>query len=135
MPAPVAAPTPAELATALGATAPIWHELVATLRADFPGLRPEWKPTKLAFGKVCLLRQKDRTLAYLIPRQGDFEVSVVLGERAVALALAEALPDTTKRLIAEARPYVEGRGIRFPVTKIGQVSIIRRLVACKTARK
>lgn len=135
MPAPSPAPTTTELAAALGAAAPLWHELVAALRADFPGLRPEWRPAKLAFGKVCLLRQKERTLVYLIPRRGDFEVSVVLGERAVALALAGELPAATKRSIAEAMSYAEGRGIRFPMTEAGQVPVVRRLVACKTTPK
>lgn len=133
MPAPTPAPAPAALAAALGDAGPAWHGLVAALAADFPGLKAEWKPTKLEFGKVCLLRQKDRTLLYLIPRRGDFEVSVVIGERAVALALAGDLPAAIKQLITGARRYAEGRGIRFPVTNPGQTAAIRQLVACKTA--
>ncbi len=71
----------------------------------------------------------------LIPRKGDFEVSVVLGERAVALALAGDLPADTKRQLSEARQYAEGRGIRFPVTKTADVATARRLVAFKVAPK
>ncbi|MFT3830199.1 MAG: DUF3788 family protein [Opitutaceae bacterium] len=127
------APSAASLATALGPTASAWRRLVEDLEVDFPGLQQEWKPTKLAFGRVCLLRHKTRTLVYLIPREGDFEASVVLGGRAVILALAGDLPASTKRLIEEAKPYVEGRGIRFPVTSVAQVDIVRRLVAFKVA--
>lgn len=126
------APALSELNTALGASAPVWQQLCTTLAQDFPDLRQEWKPTKLEFGRVCLLKQKDRTLIYLIPRRGDFEASIVLGERAVGLALADDLPEAIRRLIAEARPYAEGRGIRFPVTDHAQIGVIRRLVACKS---
>ena len=103
------------------------------MTSDFPGLSQVWKPSKLEFGSLCLFKLKDRTLLYLIPRSGDFEASVVLGERAVALALAGDLPADTKRQLSEARPYAEGRGIRFPVTKAGDIATARRLVAYKVA--
>ena len=126
-------PSPAALAAALGDSAPLWRQLIDELTSDFPGLRQEWKPSKLEFGSLCLLKLKDRTLLYLIPRSGDFEVSVVLGERAVTLALASDLPADTKRQLSEARQYAEGRGIRFPVTTAGDVATARRLVAFKVA--
>jgi hypothetical protein len=125
------APSPAELATALGPTVAAWRRLIEDLEFDYSGLEQVWKPTKLEFGRVCLLKQKARTLLYLIPRRGDFEVSVVLGERAVVLALAGDLPASTKQLIAEARQYAEGRGIRFAVSSTLQIETIRRLVAFK----
>ncbi|HLP09289.1 MAG TPA: DUF3788 family protein [Opitutaceae bacterium] len=132
-PATTQAPSADALAAALGPTASAWRLLVEDLEFDFPGLKQEWKPTKLEFGRVCLLKHKARTLVYLIPRQGDFEASVVLGPRAVILALAGDLPASTKRLIEEAKPYVEGRSIRFPVSSLAQVDLVRRLVACKVA--
>jgi len=134
-PAPAKSPSPAALAAALGDTATIWRQLIGELTSDFPGLREEWKPSKLEFGSLCLLKLKDRTLLYLIPRRGDFEVSAVLGERAVALALAGDLPADLQRLLSEARQYAEGRGIRFPVTTASRIAPIRKLVAYKTAPK
>ena len=134
-PAPAQSPSPAALAAALGGTAPLWRQLVDELTSDFPGLREEWKPSKLEFGSLCLLKLKERTLLYLIPRRGDFEVSIVLGERAVALALAGDLPADLQRQLSEARQYAEGRGIRFPVTTATRIAPIRKLVAYKTAPK
>ena len=134
-PAPAQSPSPAALAAALGDSAPLWRQLVDELTSDFPGLREEWKPSKLEFGSLCLLKLKERTLLYLIPRSGDFEVSIVLGERAVALALAGDLPADLQRQLSEARQYAEGRGIRFPVTTATRIAPIRKLVAYKTAPK
>ena len=128
-------PTEAELSATLGPTQAIWQKLHAALTQDFPGLRLEWKAAKIPFGRYGLLRQKERSLVYLIPRAGNFEVSVVLGEKAVALALAADLPTETKQLVAGARRYAEGRGIRFPVTSVAQIPAIRTLVACKVAPK
>ena len=132
---PAKSASPAALAAALGDTATIWRQLVAELTSDFPGLREEWKPSKLEFGSLCLLKLKERTLLYLIPRRGDFEVSIVLGERAVTLALAGDLLADLQRQLSEARPYAEGRGIRFPVTTATRIAPIRKLVAYKTAPK
>jgi hypothetical protein len=126
---------PGELKAALGASFVIWQQLAAELTTVFPGLRQEWKSSKLPFGAVCLLKQKDRTLLYLLPGQSTFEVSIVLGERAVAIALASDLPKEIKRMISEARPYTEGRGIRFVVQSPGQLADIQKLVVIKTTPK
>ena len=132
-PAATKAPRAAELAAALGPTAAAWRRLIEELELDLPGLKQEWKPPKLEFGRICLLKQKARTLVYLIPRQGDFEALVVLGARAAILALAGDLSASAKRLIEEAKPHVEGRSIRLPVTSVAQIDVVRRLVACKVA--
>jgi hypothetical protein len=135
MKTPPSIPPTTELAEALGDAHAVWKGLIAQLAQDFSGLREEWKPSKRPFGKVCLLKQKDRTLLYLLPDRSIFEVSIVLGERAVAIALAGDLPKEIKTMIAGARQYAEGRGIRFPVGSAMQIADIRKLVAIKTTPK
>lgn len=130
-----AKPTATELTAALGKTRPAWDDLVARLSDDFPGLREEWKPVKIPFGRVCLLKDKDRTLLYLLPGVDSFEVSIVLGERAVALALAGDLSKPTRKIVEEALVYVEGRSVRLPVSSAKQIDDIRKLVASKVAPK
>ena len=58
---------------------------------------------------------------------------VVLGERAVEAALASKLPQDIKDLINDARPYIEGRGIRFPVKSKKDIDAVLELVRIKTA--
>ncbi len=128
-------PPPAELETALGKTHAIWRKLITELASEFPGLREEWKPSKLEFGHVCLLKLKDRTLLYLLPGTSVFEVSIVLGERAVAIALDSQLSTGTKKMISEARQYAEGRGIRFAVRTSAQIPEVAKLVEIKTTPK
>ena len=123
------------LKATLGSSYSTWRELIAALAAEFSPLDSEWKPSKLEFGSVLLLKWKKRTLLYVIPGQSQFEVSVVLGERAVGIALKSDLPNRTKKLISEARAYVEGRGVRFPVRSPDQIGVVVQLVRIKTTPK
>ncbi len=70
---------------------------------------------------LCLTPEKERIWA-----------AIVLGERAVALALASELPEDVKVLIREARPYAEGRGIPFPASSTADALIVSDLVVIKT---
>lgn len=126
-------PSEQEVAATLGPARAAWDGIIAAIDKNHGPIAREWKPSKLDFGWVCLLKQKKRTLLYLMPEQGSITAAVVLGERAVTLALASTLPATIKTLITEARPYAEGRGIRFPVSSIAEVAIVEQLVAMKIA--
>jgi hypothetical protein len=122
----------ARLPDALGASLGLWTALIDAISADFSPLARVWKPTKLEFGMVCLIKQNERTLAYLIPGTGRFEVSIVLGNRAAALALGSDLRARTKKLISEARVYAEGRGVRFFVDSTEDVLAVVKLLKFKT---
>lgn len=125
-------PSPAELRTALGPSHGVWRELVDVMGREFPGLEEAWRPSKIEFGRVCLLKLGGRTLLYLIPTASGFDVSAVLGERAVELAMAGDLPAPVKRQLSEARRYAEGRGIRLAMTAPDQVPVVRKLAVIKT---
>jgi len=136
MPAPLKRSSPeARLPAALGPAFPIWGDLTKALAAEFPPVVHQWKPTKLEFGLVCLVNQKERTLVYLIPANHQFEVSVVLGNRAAALALEGDLPSKIKKLITEARVYAEGRGIGFAVSSPEDAASVVKLVRFKITPK
>jgi hypothetical protein len=128
-------PADAELKAVLGNAGAVWSGIVRAVEEKFSPLDQEWKPSKLAFGRVCLLRHKKRTLLYLIPDKGRIVVAVVLGERAYELAMAASLPAAIKKMLSEARPYAEGRGIRFPVNSLSEVPAIAKLVEIKTTPK
>jgi hypothetical protein len=95
----------------------------------------KWRPSKTEFGRTCLLQQKKRTLLYLTPHKEEITVAIVLGERAYGLALASSLPGAIKAMFSEARPYAEGRGIRFPVSSSSDIPTIKKLVEIKITPK
>lgn len=134
-PAVPSTPTIAELKGALGPTHDIWNRLVETVAGEFAPLKIVWRPSKIVFGHICLLQSKQRTLLYLIPGESKFTVGVILGERAFALAMKSHLPASIKELFLAARPYAEGRGIRFAITSAKQIGVIRKILVIKTTPK
>ena len=121
--------------TALGAAYSVWAGIVEVVEELASPLDLEWKPSKIAFGQVCLLRHKKRTLLYLLPEKASVTVAIVLGERAYGLAMASTLSAAVKTLLSEARPYAEGRGIRVPVKTSRDLATIRKLVEIKLTPK
>jgi hypothetical protein len=116
----------------LGSAGVLWSGIVRALEEMLGPIDQEWKPSKAEFGRICLLRHKKRTLLYLTPDQEKLWIAIVLGERAYGLALASALPGAIKQMFSEARPYAEGRGIRFPVRSLSDLPTIATLVEIKT---
>ena len=135
MPTKVRPPTEAELTEALGPAAALWSGILHALEETFTPLDRQWRPSKTGFGRVCLLHYRKRTLLYLTPEKATVRVAIVLGERAYGLAMASALPAAIKKLLSEAKPYAEGRGIRFPVSAFSDVPVVKQLVEIKTTPK
>jgi hypothetical protein len=134
MPTPLDPPAACDLEAHLGPAMALWTGAVETAVRTCPGLLQEWRSSKSAFGRLCLLRQKQRTLLYLLPEAGQVQVAIVLGARAYALALASGLPGALKAQLSEATPHVEGRGIRFPLASPDDFPALAELLRIKTAR-
>jgi hypothetical protein len=128
-------PTDPELQALLGSAGILWSEIVRAVEETISPLDTEWKPSKTEFGRLCLLRHKKRTLLYLTPEKEKVRIAIVLGERACGLAMASSLPAAIKKMFAEAKPYAEGRGIRFLVSSASDISTIKKLVEIKTTPK
>jgi hypothetical protein len=128
-------PANTELQATLGSAVSLWYDIVNVVETVASPLDTEWKPSKAGFGRICLLQHKQRTLLYLTPEKDQVRVAIVLGERAYGLAMASSLPAAIKKLFSQARPYAEGRGIRFLVGSPGDISMIKKLVEIKTTPK
>ena len=129
------APSEAELRAVLGPAAAVWAATLRALEAMFTPLEMQWRPSKAAFGRICLVRHKKRTLLYLTPDRGRVWMAVILGERAFRLAMASPIPAAIKKMFSEAKPYAEGRGIRFVVSSASEVSTVKKLAEIKTTPK
>jgi hypothetical protein len=127
----VKAPTELELKNVLGSAAALWTDIVGAVKDTSETLDSQWKPSKSDFGRMCLLQHKKRTLLYLTPEREKIGVAVVLGERAYDLTMESPLPAAIKALFSEAKPYAEGRGIRFSVSSRSDIPTIKKLVEIK----
>lgn len=71
----------------------------------------------------------------MTPDKEKIWIAIVLGERAYGIAISSSLPTAIKKMFSEAKPYAEGRGIRFPVSSISDIPVIAKLVEIKTTPK
>ncbi|GAA0533179.1 hypothetical protein FHS83_002897 [Rhizomicrobium palustre] len=129
--AEIEAPSRAQLHAALGRSASVWPGIISGLEERFSPLELQWRPSGLAFGRMCALRHKGLALAYLLPMAGQLLVGVALDERAYELAQASALREAIKKMLRDTPPAPDGRGIRFVVKNeadIGQVVILAECI-------
>ena len=131
----IKSPSSAELKAVLGSADLVWSGIVSVVKDLVGPLKTEWRPAKTEFGRMCLLQHNKRTLLYLTPEKDKVRVAIILGERAYGLAMASSLPAAIKKMFSEARPYAEGRGIRFSVSSPSDMSTIKTLVELKTTLK
>jgi hypothetical protein len=131
MPVKVETPRMTELKDALGAAWPLWNEVIQTVETICTPVTFAWKPFKTGFGRMGLLQHKKKTLVYLTPDKGKIWVAIVLGERAFQLAMTSSLPQGIKNLFLEAKPYAEGRGIRYFVDSQSDIPTIANLIQIK----
>ena len=124
-------PTEDQLAAALGASKQIWDKLVADLAEENSVDVQEWNSYSPKAGWALRLKHKKRNIVYLSPFRGCFQVSFILGDKAVKAARQSKLPARIIKIIAEAPKYPEGTGLRIDVKGAKDIPAIKKLAAIK----
>jgi hypothetical protein len=122
-----------EVAAVLGRAATLWTSLRESLSAQYAPLSAAWKFSGAKYGWSLQLKQKQRTLLYLIPNQGCFTAAFAFGEKAVAAAHASKLPAALLDLIDNAKKYPEGRAVRVEIQAKKDLAAVEKLAAIKMA--
>jgi hypothetical protein len=117
-----AAPSDAELAAELGSAQAWWTKL-----REAVGLRGEWHSYSKKAGWSMRLKRGERNIVYLVPGRGEFDVSMVFGERAVAAARERGM----EKMFDGAKKYVEGTAVRFRVKGPRDIATVKKLVEIK----
>lgn len=123
-------PSAKDLAATLGDSMGVWKELITWLTAKGISCK-EWHSVSPRYGWALRPKLKSRNILYMSPCAGCFRVSLVLGDRAVAAALASDLPKAVLKEIATARRYAEGTGVRLLVKSAEDLAPVRTLVEIK----
>ena len=119
------------LAEGLGEKNRLWESLKKYLADKYDNMQEEWKFYGQKHGWTLKVKQKKRTIFYLIPFEDLFKISFVFGDKAVAAAEKSDLP---KHLITElknARKYMEGRGLQVEVKLPADIENIKKLIEIK----
>jgi hypothetical protein len=124
-------PKDAELATALKDSFLFWNELKKLIALRFKPLSIEWGYTSKTTGWGMRLKNRERTILYMTPRDGHFLASFALGEKAVKAAHEDDLPLSVLKIVDNAKKYAEGRGVRLEVRDGRDVRNVEKLAAIK----
>ena len=125
------APSRVELEQALGASYPVWQQLLAELALELGLKTVEWNTSAPKRGWTLRVKQDDRIIIYLAPLTGSFHACFVLGDRALRAALAGNLPSPVLRQIRGASKCAVGTGIRIDVREAQDIAAIKKLAEAK----
>ena len=127
-------PVASELARALGPSEELWYHLISQMEASFGPLSEAWSFAGAKYGWSLRLKQKKRTVLYLIPQVGSFLVGIVLGDRALSLLRRDDLNPETVLLIDEAPRYGEGTGFRIPLKSLDDCRDVEIIIEAKMTK-
>lgn len=124
------APDGRALAKGLGPAKKLWDAFVRHVSETYPPVTEAWR-----FYKAWSLRlkRKDRTIVYLLPREGFFLCAFVYGGKATEAARRTKLPKAVMKEIEDAPVYAEGRGFRLEVNTAADLETMKTLAAIKMA--
>jgi hypothetical protein len=105
-------PAESDLPGVLGrAFAPL-AKVLEPFHSAHPDVAPEWKFSPRA-GWHLIYSRKKRRLFYLILTRGDFRLSLLLGDKAIAALLAGPCAKKMPALLKAAKRYPEGTAFSF----------------------
>jgi Protein of unknown function (DUF3788) len=122
-------PAESDLRTALGRAFVPLEKILERLRAAHPDVAAEWKYSPRS-GWHLIYSRKKRRIFYLIPVRGDFRLSLILGDKAIAALRAGPCAKQMPALLKEAKRYPEGTAFSLP----GQTLEIEVAVALLEAK-
>ncbi|MBZ5582050.1 MAG: DUF3788 domain-containing protein [Acidobacteriia bacterium] len=126
-------PTEAELSAQLGRAKTLWDSLVDDLAGEVGADLREWKSSSRKTGWLLRLKRGERAIVYLSPCRGCFVASFALGDRAMQAAREAGLPKQVLSVLAEAKRYAEGTGVRLEVRTARDAESVKKLAAIKVA--
>lgn len=124
-------PSKETLSATLGKAHAAWIALVEAVAARVTPLDEAWGFTSKSTGWGLRLKQGERVILYVTPREGSFLVSCALGEKAVDAARAAKLPKWLLDAIDAAPKYAEGRGVRVEVRDVRRIEALAELARIK----
>lgn len=127
------APTDDGLTKALGASKAVWDSLVADLSSKHGVNTLEWKSYSVKNGWSARLTRGKRTIVWLGPCAGCFQVMFILGGKAMAAAREAGLSARALKVLDEGVKYPEGTGVRFTVKNGKDSPSLLKLAAVKIA--
>lgn len=126
-------PTRHELAKALGPSKAVWDQFLTELAVDHGvGIR-EWKCYSPKWGWSLRVKRKKRTIVWLSPQAGRFDVIFIYGPKAVAAVHKGKLSQKIIKALDASPKYPEGTGLRLVIRSQRSIGTLKKLAEIKLA--
>ena len=119
-------PNEESLNSALKGSKALWDKMISISEGS-----SEWKFYSKAAGWTYPIKKNKRTLFYMMPKDGWFQLIFVYGERAVEAAKAAGLPEQTLSDLLQAKAYVEGRSFAININNDADMDTALKLLQLK----
>lgn len=126
-------PTDLDLDRALGHSKAAWDELIADLADQHDVTIQEWRSYSPKAGWSLRLKRGKRTIVWLSPCEGCFEVLFILGDKALLAARQSDLSARAMEALEKAIRYPEGTGVRLLMKTSKDIPAVKKLAAAKLA--
>ena len=124
-------PTDADLDKTLGPAKGVWDQLITDLAVEHGVTIHEWRSYSPKAGWSLRLKRGKRTIVWMSPCARSFQVTFILGDRAMAAARESGLSPTVVRMLDTAQKYPEGTCIRFQIKGPRYIRAVRKLAEIK----
>jgi hypothetical protein len=126
-------PADPDLDEVLGRSRALWVQLLTDLASAFGPLAGKWSYSGASYGWAFQVKNRKRTIVYLVPGRSHFLASFAMGEKASKAAGSHPFPASVLEVIAAAPRYAEGRGVRLPVRTKTDLALVLELARIKMA--
>jgi hypothetical protein len=124
-------PDDQKLQLALGDMYESWMEIRSFIFSVYPKAIEEWNYPGQKYGWSFRMKDKNRAIIYLLPRDRFFMAAFVFGGKATSAALGSDINQEIKHEIETAKVYAEGRGFRIGLINETAINDIKKLVNIK----
>jgi hypothetical protein len=124
-------PSNADLESALGRAKPVWDQLIADLASEHDVTIQEWRNYSVKAGWALRLKRGKRTIVWLAPFAGSFQVAFIFGDRAVLAARESRLSARVLHMLDSAPRYPEGTALRLQIKSARDLALVRKLALLK----
>ena len=124
-------PTDADLAEKLGLMYNLWKQIQGIVFTKYPKGMGEWNYPGKKYGWSFRIKDKRRAIIYFLPRESQFKVAFVFGDKAVKKIMEREISSYIKTELSQAKKYGEGRGIRISIENESILPDIEQLIDIK----
>lgn len=126
-------PTDNDLQQVLGDSYDLWKNIHYYVHMKYPAAIDQWNNPGEKYGWHLRIKDKKRTIVYLLPTENYFKVALVYGQKATDAVMQSHVSEEIKLALGAAKAYAEGRGIRIDVKSKEILNDIEVLIDIKIA--